>query len=207
MTQITTIVLASGSKFRQEILRSTGLEFDVKTSKVDESKIVEKTGQDMALARANAKALAVATGLEGTLVIGADQTLSLDDKIFDKAQSREEAEARLNEFSGKIHHLHSAVVLYLADSGETKKIGEFCVNVSMTMKTLSALTVSNYLDTNEWKGCVGCYQAENKGSLLFEKVGGNNTSVIGLPICELSGLLEDHGIFILDNSFGPWELK
>lgn len=201
------LVLASGSKFRQQILTATGVDFKVITSDVDESTIIENTGERMAVARADAKAKAVADQQSSSIVIGADQTLSFGGKIYNKAESRSEAKKRLLEFSGNNHYLHSAVIIYFSDeNSKTKKIAEFCVNVPMKMKVLNDQQIENYLDSDEWKGCVGCYQAENKGSVLFESVGGNNTSVIGLPICELTLELEKIGISILENPNGPWTL-
>lgn len=201
------IILASGSKFRQGLLKATGLDFEVKTSKVDESKIVEPTGAKMALARAHAKAKAVAEGVRSGLVIGADQTLSFNGKIYDKASSRGEARDRLKEFSGNIHHLHSAVCIYLAKDGQVRLLSDFCVDVAMDMKELNDKAIEAYLDSGEWDGCVGCYQAENKGALLFNSIGGDNSQVIGLPMCELSTCFDNLGITILENPNGPWVIK
>lgn len=203
------LILASGSKFRKQLLSATGAKFSVKTSNVDEKKILAEGGANIAIARAVAKSKAVAESIEEGIVIGADQTLSFGGKVYDKAESEEEARERLTAFSGNTHHLHSAVVVYLKQSTLPNPIelGSFIVDVPMTMKKLTDKQITNYLSTNEWKGCVGCYQAENVGSLLFESIGGDNTSVIGLPIPNLSMLLAEHGIDLLDNPEGPWEVK
>ena len=106
MHKVDQIILASGSKFRKQLLAATGLDFSVITSDVDENKI-QKNGPLVAAARADAKAKAVAKELKSALVIGADQTLSLAGTVFDKAESQSEAKERLSFFSGKEHFLHS----------------------------------------------------------------------------------------------------
>lgn len=208
MHKVDQIILASGSKFRKQLLAATGLDFSVINSDVDENKIQKKNGPLVAAARADAKAKAVAKELKSALVIGADQTLSLAGTVFDKAESRSEAKERLSFFSGKEHFLHSAICLYYSDSdSRLLKLKETCVDVSMKMRELSQNEIEKYAESGEWRGCVGCYQAENMGSTLFEKIGGDNSSVIGLPICELLSSLWSLGISPLTNPKGPWDLQ
>lgn len=197
------IILASSSKHRQKVLSATGLKFRAIASEVDESEIRARSGKDLALARAEAKALDVLKKTPRALVIGADQTLTFNDEIFGKVNSKEEAIERLKTFQGKIHKLHSAVVLCANVDGGVFK-DRFCTDVEMDMRFLTDEEIEAYVDNGEWQGCVGCYQAENTGSLLFSQIGGDNSAVIGLPICELNTKLLCIGINLIESPSGPW---
>lgn len=137
-------------------------------------------------------------------MLGCDQVLSLKGESFDKAESHEEAERRLAQFSGQDHFLHSAVVH--AVGGQI--IEEFCVDVPMRMKNLSDTQIKAYVATNEWKGCVGCYQYENRGRNLFDASQNQDQSaIIGLPLSPLLENLEKLGIDVLLQPSGPWDLN
>src|SRR5690606_32785439 len=111
------IVLASGSPFRRKMLADAGLSFEQDKPEIDEravEKAVEGAGltpEDLASILAEAKALDVAQRHPGKLVIGTDQTLSLEEDVLHKPKDMEEARRRLLLLSGKTHQLNSAVVL------------------------------------------------------------------------------------------------
>lgn len=211
--KVSKVVLASTSKFRRSILERTKLAFTAEGSEVDETVIKGDSPKHTALLRARAKALDVARRFPGALVIGADQTLSFEGRSFDKASNSHEAKKRLNELSGATHFLHSAVsiAIWAADHSDSEaELGElssFCVDVRMDMRDLSEEEIATYVETGEWAGCVGCYQVENIGGLLFESIGGDDTSVIGLPLSDLNRALKKLGVNILSNSEGPWSLE
>jgi septum formation protein len=190
------LILASASPFRRGLLQSCGLEFEVETSRVDESQIHASSPENLALARARAKALDVAARNEQAVVIGCDQVLGMGNLSYDKATSREEARQRLNEFSGKSHFLYSAIVLATRVSDELipKISHEIIVPVEMKMRALCAAEIESYLDTEEWQGCVGCYRFESVGVHLFDTCGGDHSSIIGLPLLPLLAALRQLGI-------------
>jgi septum formation protein len=115
------LVLASASPFRKMLLENAGLQFDAEPAEIDE-RAVEDTidgldPDDVALVLAEAKAQDVSGRHPGALVIGSDQTLSLEGDIFHKPANMDEARRRLLRLSGKTHELNSAVVL--AKDGQT----------------------------------------------------------------------------------------
>lgn len=179
------IVLGSTSPFRRKLLEESGLTFSVAASTADEKTIVDLPPRILARRRAEFKGLDVAQQVPpGSLVIGADQVLSLDGYAFDKAHSAEEAFQRLRQFEGRTHFLHSAFCLIAVDA-DIKIVYEEVVDVPMTMRRLSHEEILAYVATGEWEGCVGCYRIEGQGVQLFERIGGDHSAIIGLPLTQL----------------------
>ncbi|NDE17164.1 septum formation protein Maf [bacterium] len=196
------LVLASTSPFRAQILRAAGVQFDAVASGVDEKAIVMDDPARTAMARAEAKAIDVSGKNRDAVVIGADQTLSLGGRTFTKAVDINDARRRLLELSGQTHTLHSGIALAF----DGKVIAATVVNVPMVMRRLSSGEIDRYLATGEWRGVVGCYQAENHGIQLFESIGGDTTAVVGLPMPQLLAALRSVGVNTLDAPVGPWAL-
>ncbi len=196
------LVLASTSPFRAQILKSAGMEFDAIGPDVDEKAILVANPGAMAVARAEAKALDISTKNLDSVVIGADQVLSLGDRTFTKAQDINEARRRLLELSGQTHTLHSAFALAMNGKILVSKV----VDVSMAMRKLANGEIDRYLATGEWRGAVGCYQAENHGIHLFESIGGDTTAVVGLPLPQLLTALRSIGVNPLESPQGPWRV-
>jgi septum formation protein len=76
----------------------------------------------------------------------------------------------------------------------------------MTMRKLTSGEIDRYLATGEWRGVVGCYQAEKIGIQLFESIGGDTTAVVGMPIPQLLSALRSLGINTIESPQGPWRL-
>ena len=191
------IILASGSKFRRDLLASTGLSFEIKTADVAEYEITGQSPQEQASLRAQAKAEAVVAALEfkDTLVIGADQVLSFEGEMFDKARTRDEAFDRISQFAGKTHFLHSAYTILSIDSDckVSDKVSRV-IDVKMKMRDLTEEEINAYVGTGEWEGCVGCYRHEAVGIGLFEDVSGDSSDIIGLPLLPILNDLRSYGV-------------
>jgi septum formation protein len=194
------LVLASTSPFRAQILKAAGIEFEADAPEVDEKAITRPDPAAQAVARAEAKAADVSGKNRGAVVIGADQVLSLDGRTFSKAQDINEARRRLLELSGRVHTLHSGFALAMNGKVLVSKV----VDVPMAMRKLSSGEIDRYLATGEWRGAVGCYQAENRGIQLFDAIGGETTAVVGLPIPQLLAALRSIGVNPLESPIGPW---
>ena len=141
--------------------------------------------QDVAEALAEKKALAVSQG-RSDYVIGSDQTLELDGRLYDKVEGVEEARERLRELRGKTHQLHSGVVLAKDGAPVWREV----VSARLTMRDFSDAFLETYL-TEEGEaalGSVGCYRLEGPGAQLFSKIEGDYFAILGLP---LMGLLEE----------------
>ncbi|MGV3770277.1 MAG: Maf family protein [Sphingobium phenoxybenzoativorans] len=193
------IVLASQSAGRAALLKAAGVPFEALHPGVDEEAAKEALRADGLDARALADALAELKGLRvsrripGTLVLGCDQTLSLDDgQMIDKAVDREDAVRILTLLSGRTHHLHSAAVIVHGGVPVWRHVER----VRMTMRPLSAAFIEQYLD-GDWdllRWCVGCYRIEGPGALLFTKVEGSQFAIQGLPLLPLLDFLRVRGL-------------
>ncbi|MEM9999941.1 MAG: Maf-like protein [Pseudomonadota bacterium] len=184
-----TLVLASTSPFRQAILKNAGLTFTALGAAIDEraaEKPLLETGadaEDIASLLAEAKALDVSARSPGALVIGADQTLSMNGEIFHKVTNFDEARRRLLAMAGKTHQLNSA--LCLVRDGQT--VWRHMTIVNMTMRPFSPAFVGRYLAQTGEKvfQSVGVYQIEDIGIQLIERMDGDYFSIIGLPLLPL----------------------
>ena len=184
-----TMILASGSPFRAEILRNAGLDFDAVSSDIDERAVEAPMLEsnvipaDIASVLAEAKAIDVSTRHPGALVLGADQTLGFEGESLHKCATMEEARIRLLRLSGKTHDLNSA--LTLVRDGET--LWRHVSVAHMHMRLLSPLFIGRYLATAgaDVLASVGVYHIEALGIQLFERIDGDHYAIIGLPLLPL----------------------
>jgi len=189
------IVLASKSASRRAMLEAAGISFKAIPAHLDERSIEAKLASappgEVALALAEAKALAVSYEQPGILVLGSDSLVEVDGRRFDKPGSREEAAAHLRFFSGKSMHLHSAVAL-ARDGG----IGFAHADLAkLDVRELSEAFIQSYLD-DEWPevgGCVGVFRIEGRGVHLFNCIEGSHFTVLGMPLLSVLSALREAG--------------
>ena len=144
---------------------------------------------------AEQKALAVSRQRDRQWVVGADQTLALGNKIFNKPAGRAEARAQLKQLAGRRHELHSAISVAIAD-----KIKFECVAVAhMTMRSLSDHELDIYLDAagEAVTTSVGAYQLEGLGVHLFKRIEGDHFTILGLPLLPLLDFLRFRGLLAI----------
>ena len=191
------LVLASASEVRATILGGAGINFDICPSQVDEGllKGTLTSGPDLALALAAEKARAVAAKYPDHLVLGADQILSCDGKLFDKPRDVDEARGNLLFLRGKTHQLINGMVLALND----ELIWQNTTTASLTMRKFSDPFLDMYLSRagSSILSSVGCYRLEAEGSQLFEKIDGDYFTILGLPLIPLLGALREHGVAVV----------
>jgi len=185
------LVLASQSRARQMVLGNAGLSFQAVPADIDERGIQQKSGllkpDEIAGLLAQEKALFISAKMPERHVIGADQTLSLGQRLFSKPAGRGQAAEQLEALAGKTHELHSAVAV--AQGGA---ILFSSVSVArMTMRPLSRDDVRAYLDAagEAVTTSVGAYQLESLGVHLFEKIEGDHFTILGLPLLSLLAFL------------------
>lgn len=146
---------------------------------------------EIALALASAKALAVSREHPGELVLGSDSLVEVDGRRFDKPASREDAAAHLRHFSGKAMRLHSAAAI--AKDGAV--LWQDDAVASLHVIDMSEAFISAYLDA-EWPavaGCVGVFRIEARGVQLFERIEGDHFTVLGMPLLPVLGALRQLG--------------
>jgi septum formation protein len=180
------LVLASGSVSRKAILQSVGLPFDVDPAKIDErdaeEKFLSKGGAagDLAICLAEAKAVEVSLRNRDALCLGADQTLTLGDDLLHKPKTMAEAASHLRRLSGRTHRLASAFCF--ARNGDVLFASSDAAD--LTMRALDERAIALYLALvgEVALASVGAYQVEGLGAHLFEKIEGDHTTIIGLPL-------------------------
>ena len=192
------IVLASQSASRKAMLSAAGIAFEALPATIDERALERQLGDAapdaIALALAEAKALAVCGRAPGRLVLGSDSLVVVDGHRFDKPQSREEAADHLRYFSGKTMDLHSAAVLARDGVPLWRHAERACLQV----RPLSEAFIADYL-AQEWpavSGCVGVFRIEGRGVHLFESIKGSQFTVLGMPLLPVLGALREAGELI-----------
>lgn len=193
------LILASESASRRAMLEAAGVPHDAMAAGVDEEAAKAAlraegcNARSLADALAELKSLRVSRRIPGALVLGCDQTLSLESgDMIDKAESREDAARILRLLSGTAHYLHSAAVVSLGGA----PVWRHLERVKMTVRPLSDAFIEQYLDA-EWehvRWCVGCYRIEGPGVQLFSRVEGSQFAIQGLPLIPLLDYLRTRGV-------------
>jgi septum formation protein len=166
------VVLASGSPQRAEILQKLGVEFEVVVSGVD-----ELTGGDPefeVLENARLKARAVA---RDGIVIACDTDVVLDGRALGKPADGVEARAYLDRMAGRTHEVLSGIVVVV--DGEERAGLE---RTAVTFKQLNEPEKARYVKFGEWQGRSGGYAIQTLGSTLVERIEGSVSNVVGLPV-------------------------
>lgn len=189
------IVLGSGSAIRARILRDAGVPFAVERPRVDED--VLKRGMvgaepaAVAIALAEAKAVEVSARLPDALVIGADQTLEFEGRLYDKPRDAEGARARLKLLRGREHRLNAGTALAIGG-----KVVWSDLQVSrLLLRCFTDAWLEDYLSRagGALTATVGGYEYEGLGGQMLEGVEGDYFAILGLPLLALLGALRAHG--------------
>lgn len=192
----TELILASSSASRRAMLSAAGIALRVVPAAVDErlleADMADADPAEIAQALAAAKAASVSAHYPESWVLGSDSLVEVGGRRFDKPASREEAAQHLRLFSGKVMTLHSAAAL--ARGGRIDWVGHEYARLAV--RELSEAFIAVYLDA-EWPAvgaCVGVFRIEGPGVQLFERVIGDQFTVLGLPLLPVLGALRERGV-------------
>ncbi|WP_316233114.1 Maf family protein [Bradyrhizobium sp. SZCCHNPS2010] len=187
------LVLASQSRARRTLLENAGLACVAEPADIDERAMQTESGlvapYELALHLAKAKALAVSATKPGAHVVGADQTLALGDRLFNKPAGRDEAHRQLLALAGRTHALHSAIAV----ARDSEVVFSHVAVAWMSMRPLSETDISAYLDEAgaAVATSVGAYQLEGLGVHLFDRIDGDHFTILGLPLLPLLAFFRD----------------
>jgi septum formation protein len=188
------LILASTSTYRRELLSRLGLEFEVQAPGIDETPAIGETPEGTAMRLALAKAVDVASQHPGAVVIGSDQVAESGGMRLDKPGNRENAIRQLTAVSGRSVVFHTAVAVV----GPAGAPVHALVPTTVRFRPLAQAAIERYVDRERPFDCAGSAKAEGLGIALIEGIGGDDpTALIGLPLIALTGLLAQHGIRVL----------
>lgn len=187
------LILASNSQIRREMLDQAGVEFEVRSPQLDEDSVKRAglEGEPLARALAEGKAGSVDLGARDW-AIGSDSTVSVDGVRYSKPRDRDQAADHLRAFSGRTMLLSSAVAL--ARQGMVD--WSHAETARLKVRPLSEAFIAQYLD-REWPAvgyCVGVFRMEGLGVTLFEEVEGSHFTILGMPLIPLLGALRQRGL-------------
>jgi septum formation protein len=193
-----TVILASASQSRADVLRNAGVAIECRPAGIDENALKETyrraghSAVDVAASLAELKALAISKDHAGKFVIGADQMLQCGTDWFDKPVNPNHAREHLRALRGKTHELFAAICV-LRDG---VCLWRHVETARMTMRPFSDEFLDAYIDAVGEQVChsVGAYQLEGLGARLFSAIEGDYFTILGLPLLPLLGFLGDHGV-------------
>ncbi len=194
------LILASNSKTRADLLRSAGFRPELVPANINERAIEDEFAKNdtnpanIARELSIAKALFVSALHPQNYVIGADQTLGLGDKRFHKPLNTDEARNTLQQFSNNTHQLHSGIALVY----NGKLVWSHVETAHMSVRALSQDFINAYLAQagSSVFSSVGCYQYEGLGIHLFERITGDQSTILGLPLIPLLTELRGQGLIM-----------
>ena len=190
-----TLVLASTSPYRRELLARLGLPFEVANPRTAESPLPGESPSQTALRLSEAKARAVAADYPDALIIGSDQVAEMDGRVFGKPGSHERAVAQLKELSGRTVNFFTGLCLLDSRTGQADMLG---VPTLVGFRELADHEIENYLRREPAYNCAGSAKSEGLGIALLERIEGTDpNALVGLPLIALCELLRRRGVEIL----------
>jgi septum formation protein len=191
---MTALILASGSASRARMLRDAGVAFVTDSADIDEAALMQPAHEAaaVALALAEAKALAVSPLHPGALVLGGDSVLAFGEELVSKSPDVAAAKALLLRLSGQVHRIVSAAALARDGRIVWRHVGEG----RLTMRPLHGDFLDAYLaaEAPAVLASVGCYHLEGRGAQLFTRIEGDYFSILGLPLLDVLAALREQGV-------------
>ncbi len=190
---MTSLILASSSIYRKELLSRLKVPFDTYSPDIDESRLENESIKDMVKRLSIAKAKAANIKHPNCICIGSDEVAGLNDVILGKPGTHENAIAQLMQMSGK------DVVFYTGVCVKGLEFESYHLSTTtITFKDLTPVMIENYLQKEKPYQSAGSFKSETLGSALINRFESEDpTAIIGLPLIKLCESLELAGIAII----------
>ncbi len=188
------IVLASASPRRRELLKQIGLRFEVEPTNYDEETTSASEPHGMARKLSLGKATAAARKHRKALIIAADTMVVLGDRIIGKPHTNAQAREMLRALNGRTHSVITGFTILNAESG---KVVSRSVETRVWMRKLTLKEIDAYVRTKEPLDKAGGYAIQGRGAVLVERIEGDFSNVVGLPLSALAETLREFGVEVL----------
>ncbi|MCM2472771.1 Maf-like protein [Rhizobium sp. CG5] len=191
-----TLILASGSPRRLDLLKQAGIEPD-RLMPMDLDETPGKSEHPRSLARrlSTEKARAALAAVKDeplwkhSYILAADTVVAVGRRILPKAEYLDEASSCLHLLSGRGHWVFTGVCLITPDGKTRQKV----IETKVRFKRLSGLDIESYLASGQWRGKAGAYGIQGLAGCFVQKLVGSYTNVVGLPLFETLQLLSGEG--------------
>ena len=189
-TDTGSLVLASSSPRRRELLTMLGIAFEVIPSHVDEEEIDGETPGEHVTRLSQAKVREVGKTFPARWILGADTIVFIDGVVLGKPRTTTDAQCMLRKLSGREHTVMTGFYIYHPERNQSAGT---VVESRVAIKKLTENEIDGYIKTGEPFDKAGAYAVQGIGMFMIEKVSGSHTNVIGLPVCEVVSALKSLG--------------
>ncbi len=187
------LLLASTSPRRQELLRLLGVPFHIVAPTSQELPTPQFTPIEQTQQFAHEKAESVSREFSNDWVLGSDTVIEIEGVLLGKPKDMDEAKQMLLRLRGKPHQVHTG----MSFQQKTKNLSiDFVETATVWLKAFDDQTLQSYLDTQESLGKAGAYSIQGEGAKLIEKIEGDYTTIVGLPLLRVAKILEQQGFTI-----------
>jgi nucleoside triphosphate pyrophosphatase len=185
--KLPSLILASASPRRAELLRQMGLDFKIVPSAAGEIHHQHLTASEVSQINAYRKARSVAKKHPDSLVLAADTLVCLEAALFGKPATLEEAYRMLEQLQGRTHFVVTAICLMHMRERRHKVLAEI---TAVTFRPLDAVLIRKYLTRVDPLDKAGAYAIQEWGDLIVKKIDGSYSNVVGLPVERLAETLD-----------------
>jgi len=191
--RLPSLILASASPRRSELLRQIGISHEVRAVDVDESARPGESPRDLVCRLALDKALEGHRLWGGeAAVLGADTVVVLESEVFGKPRDEADAVRMLGRLGGRMHEVMTAVAL--APSRSEAAVGRALSITRVTMRAITLREAAAYWASGEPRDKAGGYAIQGHAAMFIERIEGSFSGVMGLPLYETAQLLHAQGL-------------
>ena len=188
--EITSLVLASASPRRRELLAQIGITPDqIIPADIDETPHPEESPRQLARRLAHEKAAHIHKQQPDTYILAADTVVALGRRILGKADTAENARNYLSLLSGRRHKVYSGISLITPSGKQISRV----VTTTVIFKRLAQAELESYIARNEWPGKAGAYAIQGHAAAFIKAINGSYSNVVGLPLFETANMLRGNG--------------
>ncbi len=185
------IILASASPRRQQYLQDMGLSFSVQSAAIAEQPVDNEDPTDFVIRMSREKAAVVRASFPESWIISGDTIVCLGSRILGKPLHKEDAVVQLMALSGREHSVRTGFCV--THAGQGVEVARAVVT-KVFFAPFTEATARAYVATGESLDKAGAYAIQGKGACLVQSIEGSYSNVVGLPLCELLQMLQEHGV-------------